>query len=631
MCGICGRLDFEPGADRTAVVKAMRDEMVHRGPDDAGLFRDQAGGMSVCLGHRRLSIIDLSEAACQPMTNEDETFSIVHNGEIYNFRQLRGELESLGHAFRSHSDTEVALHCVEEWGPEAVKRFRGMFAFAAWDKRAGRLILARDRVGKKPLFYYQGQGFVSFSSSLGSLLRDPDVPGEIDPRSLDLYLTYQYVPAPRTIFKGVKKLPPAHVMIIDKKGVSIERYWRVDFGRKIEVREEEAAELVLDKLREAVKLRLVSDVPLGAFLSGGMDSAIVVALMAEEAGKVKTFSIGFDEEVYNELPDAAKVAKMYFTDHHEFVVRPRAAEVLPMLVRHFGEPFADSSAIPTFYVAKETRSRVTVALSGDGGDESFAGYDRYLAQKIACYLHGMPAPLRKHLARLGRSLPEPQTIRHPLRRAKRFLEAAAEDEKARYLRWICHFHPAIRPALYRPELMESLAGFDPRGYLFDVMGRARGAGCVDRLQETDILTYLPEDLLVKADVATMAVSLEGRSPFLDHELVELAASLPAKYKLRRLSTKRLLKKIFSGMLPPGHTERPKRGFGVPISTWLKGELGVQARDLVFSRGSLSRRFFRMDTVSKLFDEHHSGASDHGYRLYSLLMLELWHREVASGR
>ncbi|MGE0456256.1 MAG: asparagine synthase (glutamine-hydrolyzing) [Vicinamibacteria bacterium] len=614
MCGIAGLVEAPGRSPDRGVLEAMGGALRHRGPDDGTVESWGRAGFAF----RRLSIIDVAGGR-QPIANEDETCRIVLNGEIYNHLDLRADLERRGHRFRTRSDVEAVLHGYEEWGDEVVTRLRGMFAFAIWDERQQRLLLARDRLGKKPLVYRESGGRLAFASELQGLLADPSLERRPDLEAIHHYLTYQYVPAPWTAFEGVRKLPPAHRLVFENGAGRVERYWSLAPRPESGLDLEQAAAEVRRLLRDAVKVRLMSEVPLGAFLSGGVDSSAVVALMSE-FGRVKTFSIGFEEAEFDELRYARLVAERYGTDHHELVVRPDAAEVLPRLVEHFGEPFADSSAIPTYYVAKLAREHVTVALNGDGGDELFAGYDRYRALGVYERLSRVPAgrSLGLALASLGGSgLPS---------RARRLLEAIAADPEESYARTISYFAPEAKLALYRPELRERLAATDSHAVLREHFRAWNGRDLVARTLHADTLTYLPGDLLAKVDIATMAVSLEGRSPLLDHPLVELAGSLPSHLKLAGRQGKRVLRRAVEDLLPPAILTRPKMGFGVPIARWLRAELRPLAEDALLASGAATRELFEPAAIARIWREHQSGARDRSPQLWALLCLELWWRQ-----
>lgn len=632
MCGIAGILELTGARPDPLILRRMCDLLVHRGPDDEGIHQEGP----VAFGQRRLSIVDLDHGH-QPLGNEDGTVWATFNGEIYNFRSLRKTLEAQGHRFRTDSDTEVIVHAYEEYGVECVRHFRGMFAFALWDMSEQALLLARDPLGKKPLFYTEADGELVFASELQGLLQHPGVRRETDPFAIHEYLTYGYIPAPRTIFRDVRKLPPAHRLYVRlgsdgsvRSGLEPERYWDLAYTPKLRVGEEEAAEGLIEVLREAVHLRMLADVPVGALLSGGVDSSLVVALMSELSDQpIKTFSVGFDETAFNELPYARAVAERYGTEHHEFIVRPDALEVLPTLVRHYGEPYADSSAVPTYYVAKTTREHVKVALNGDGGDECMAGYERYLGSAVAERYTRLPLPLRKGVIEpLAALIPDRLPRRNRLRQGKRFLEVAAQPFSQRYARWMTYFTPAQKEELYAPGFQERLGGRDGRAWLLEILDETgrQGLSSVDRLLSTDVRSYLPYDLLVKMDIATMANSLEARAPFLDQKVMEYCARLPEELKLRGGTLKYLLKKVARKYVPAENLDRRKMGFGVPVGDWLKGELRPLLEDVLLSSRAMERGYFRPEAVRQLVRAHVSGRQDHAYQLWALLWLELWHRE-----
>jgi asparagine synthase (glutamine-hydrolysing) len=627
MCGIAGALATrEEDRAPAGAVERFAAAMVHRGPDGFGFFH--AG--PVALGHRRLSIIDLSEAGRQPMTNEDGQIAIVVNGEIYNHAELRAELQAKGHRFRSHSDSEVVAHLYEEVGERVPEFLRGMFAFALWDARAGTLLLARDRFGEKPLYYCERpDGFV-FASELGALLADERTPAALSLPALDAYLALQYVPAPDTIYEGVKKLPPGHTLQVRcGQRPALRRYYQISFRPTLaDISEEEAARRVRETVEEAVRSRLMSDVPLGAFLSGGIDSSIVVACMARATDKpVKTFSVGFTEggRQDNELPYARLVAERYRTEHHELIVEPDMVGLLPSIVRHHGEPFADTSAVPTRYLCEMTRQHVTVALSGDAGDEAFGGYRRYVWAHVAERLHGLPAPLAGAVAAALQALPGRKA-----RWVREYGASLRADEASRYLRFICHFSASEKASLYTPELSARFAE-DATAHAFAAhLGATQATDTVSRLQNLDVETYLPDDILAKVDVASMTHSLEARAPLVDHHVVELGAALPGRLKLRAGRGKYILKKAFADLVPAEIVERRKKGFALPTGPWLAGRLHGFARDLLLSTSARHRGLFRPEAVENLLDRHRAG-EDHGERLWNLIVLETWQRELQDGR
>jgi len=620
MCGIVGIVKKDNSLVDQALISRMCEAIRHRGPDEDGFYFSEGVG----LGMRRLSIIDL-KGGQQPIHNQDRTAWIVFNGEIYNYRELRDKLEKLGHTFYTNSDTEAIIHAYDQYGADCPKHLRGMFALAIWDERTRELFLARDRVGKKPILYAHVNGGLIFGSEFSALLLHPDIGRDIDTEAIHHYLSFMCVPAPLTAYRAIRKLEPGHSLRWRKGEIKIEQYWQPDFSKKIKISEQEAGERTVEILRDAVKVRLMSEVPLGAFLSGGIDSSAVVALMSQESsGPVKTFSIGFEEQDFSELHHARRVAEHVGADHHEFIVRPDALEVLPLLVEHYGEPYADSSAIPTYYVARETRKHVTVALNGDGGDESFAGYERYAAMHLAEKYHRIPAVLRDSLVQQAIGLiPSSETKRSRVRDVKRFLEAASLPKVERYLRWVSVFDTAAKANLYSANFLHETQSIRAADILDPWFSRANGAGIVDAALLADINTYLPNDLLVKVDIATMAVSLEARSPFLDHHLIEFAASLPEKLKLRGITTKYLLKRMLKKLLPAENLNRRKMGFGVPIGHWFRGKLQPFLRETILSERALNRGLFRPEAVKQLVELHARGERDNSHQLWTLLMLELW--------
>jgi asparagine synthase (glutamine-hydrolysing) len=620
MCGIAGKISLE-GAIEPGLVEAMCEAQVHRGPDSRGIHK----GDGVTLGIQRLRVIDLVTGD-QPIYNEDRSVAVILNGEIYNYRELRRDLERRGHKFRTEGDTEVIAHLYEERGAELVDELDGMFAFAVWDERRKRLTLARDRVGKKPLFYYTGDDSLTFASELSALMVDPTIPQKVDPSSLDCYLAYGYIPAPWSIWRHVRKLRPAHRLIWENGRSESDRYWRLDYSRKRTEDWRELEEELRERLGAAVRRRMISDVPLGAFLSGGVDSSIVVSEMAAASSQpVKTYSIGFAEEEYNELPRARAIAERFATDHHEFVVEPDAIELVPKLVRHYGEPYADSSAIPVFYLAELTRRHVTVALNGDGGDEGFAGYLRHAANSLMDQLDKVPLPLRRSVAAFGRSLPRRPRSRTLLSRARRLLVSVDADSIERYRRHISIFSDADRVELLHPDFRASLDQSRAPAVIANPWRVASGQNTLDRLLEVDVETYLPGDLLVKVDIATMAYSLEARSPFLDPEVMEFAASLPQREKTSMGRKKLLLRRAYRGRIPDSILNGPKRGFGVPLGAWFRGNLQDYSRELLLDRTTLDRGYLNEAAIRSILDAHAAGQGDRSHQVWALVMLESWHR------
>jgi asparagine synthase (glutamine-hydrolysing) len=624
MCGIVGIANSNACAVNTGVLEKMNAAIVHRGPDEAGVYVYQNFGLAMC----RLSIIDVAHGH-QPMHNADRTTSIVFNGEIYNFRELKKDLELEGALFHTNSDTEVILHLYDRFGADCVNYLRGMFAFAIFDENDKSLFIARDRIGKKPLLYsHRNNGDLIFGSEFRALLQHPDVSKSVDPEAIHHYLSYYCVPAPLTAYREIRKLEPAHWLRWENGEIEIKRYWSPDFSKKLKISRQEAEEETLRVVREATKIRLVSEVPLGAFLSGGVDSSMVVALMAEESSKpVKTFSAGFEEQDFTELKYARQVAKHIGAEHHEFIVKPDVIEILPKLVEHYGEPYADASAMATYCVAREARKHVTVALNGDGGDENFAGYRRYFALLWSEKYNRLPNYLRTNLIEKAAAILPTKEIdpKSRVRYIKRFLKAASLPKAERYFDWVGGMDRQTKRDIYSNGFAENISHLDSASILDMWFARsdALGLGTIDSAMFTDQMTYLPNDLLVKVDIASMAESLEARSPFLDHKVIEFAASLPESVKLKGTEMKYLLKKVASSVVPREVIYREKMGFSVPVSHWFRGPLKTYLQETLLSQKSLTRGLFRPDAIRNLVDQHVSGKQDLTQPLYSLLMLELW--------
>lgn len=634
MCGITGAVWTDSKlAITSSVLEVMTQSLVHRGPDDKGSFvRDASGSPDdpgVAMGFRRLSIIDLGTGN-QPVSNQSRSIQLVFNGEIYNYKELRRELEQAGYQFRSQGDAEVIAQLYDKWGEECFEKLNGMFAIAIWDEGQHKLILARDRLGQKPLFYSSSRDRLVFASELKSMLAVPGQSREIDARAIDLFLTYQYVPHPACVFSGCQKLPPGHRAVYQDGNLRVEPFWQLDMASQDDVSKDEAVTKLRELLQSSVELRMQSDVPLGAFLSGGVDSSLIVALMQEVADRpVKTFSIGFPVEEYDESHFARDVAKQLGTEHHEFQVEPDAVEVLPQLVYHYDEPFADSSAIPTWYVARQTRAEVTVALSGDGGDELFAGYPRYRAVSLASRLDLVP-PLKWLISGpLAWLTPGSARYKSRLRRMKRFAQPLCKTAPLRYLDWIRIFDAAQRKTMYAPGFCRQLADHAPSQFLADAW-----AGCprdaITRASLADLVTYLPCDLMTKVDLATMAHGLECRQPFLDHRLVEFAARLPIQLKYRSGKGKWILREAFEERLPETIWQRPKMGFGVPLDRWFRHELRDMLHDLLLAGSARCHQFVTREALCQMNQQHQAGQRDHSQRLWAVLMLELWLEKWAAG-
>lgn len=716
MCGIAGAIwwNATQSIDVT-VLQRMSRAIAHRGPDDHGLFcrsfpaqstpnstmdrphtdvvpteyeaytkstsgvasaPDISSTAGVALAHQRLSILDLA-GGHQPLSNEDDTVWIVFNGEIYNYRELRCELESRGHRFRTQSDTEVIVHLYEEYGDDFARRLNGMFAIAMIDLRRrstghARLLLVRDRLGEKPLVYCQQEGRLAFASEIKALLEIPGLPRSLDPEAVDLFLTYQYVPHPATIYQDIRKLSPGEILLCElapdgTAAQTLRRYWNPDWTDESHGRSEaDWIDELRETLSDAVRIRLESDVPLGTFLSGGVDSTIIAGLVQRISGtRIRTFSIGFPESAYDETAYAREAAAFLGTDHTELQVQPDTLAILPKLTYHYDEPFADSSAVPTWSVSEITRRKVTVALTGDGGDELFGGYRRYRATQLGSYFDRLPRPLRAAASlafRLAQQLPIDRSSRNIGRQALRFLEMLHLPPLERYLQWIAIFHAQQRRELYRPEFYERILqtpsrmgnpypdhrslwfleqaaaqtvrkhnshgeniGTDGDGRIRVGKRAIRGRDAVSTVSIADIQTYLPCDILAKVDTASMAHALETRPPLLDYRLVELAASMPVELKLRHGRGKYIFRKAFAEFLPDSIQRRAKQGFGVPLEHWFRGPLRPLLETTLLSSRTLERPFFQPDTVRRLVAEHLDGRFDHAYRLWALLIFERWYR------
>lgn len=622
MCGIAGKIQFgRPNPKMWDEVSGMLKTLVHRGPDADGIFVNKE--QTVGLGHRRLSIIDLSASANQPMSDQEKNIWVVFNGEIYNFQELKQELERDGFRFRTHSDTEVIIYLYKKLGVRCLQKLRGMFAFGIWDENKKQLFLARDRLGKKPLKYFTDGKRLIFASELKAILQNPEVPKHIDYAAIDEYLTYQYVPHPKTGFLNIQKLEPATYLLVSADGnIKKERYWELNFEHKLGYSEAEWEQRLFDKLQESVKLRLISDVPFGAHLSGGIDSSLVVALMSSELKyPVKTFSIGFEEKDYNELPYAKLVSDRYHTEHHEYVVKPDAMETLPKLAYHYEEPYADSSALPTWYLSEVTKRQVTMVLNGDGGDENFAGYSRYNVMRF--YRRFALVPFKRQMAAVNRRLYGLTGIKL-FNKGARFLSSYQIDPLDFYLRIIDYFGQDDKQKIYTSEFQENIAASRWHTFLQEYY-KKQNLDWLDRLLSADINTYLPDDLLVKVDIASMAHALEIRSPFLDHEFMELMAKMPSSLKLVGSNKKYLLKKIAYQYLPKECIDRPKQGFGVPLEFWFRGKLNQFLKDQLLEKRFLDYGVFEAKSLMRMIDDHREKRQNHAIQLWALLFLRAWLR------
>jgi asparagine synthase (glutamine-hydrolysing) len=623
MCGLAGKLapSMQAPIDRH-LLSAMADAVAHRGPDADGFYV----GEGVGLAHRRLSIVDIASGQ-QPLANEDGTIWVVFNGEIYNFADLRAELEGNGHRFRTHSDTEVIVHGYEQWGDACVERFRGMFAFAIWDARERRLLLARDRVGIKPLYYAQprGGGLV-FASEIKSILEDPAVDRSWSADAVDAYLTLLYVPSPDTIYRHIKKLPPGHVLVAERGTIRVTKYWDLQFtGDGDPGREEQYLDELDALLTESVRLRLISEVPLGAFLSGGVDSTAVVAYMTKTSeSPVLASSVGFADEAFNEIDNARRIANHLGCRLDTTVIAPKVDELLPKLAWHFDEPFGDSSAVPTYYVSAAARRRVTVALSGDGGDELWAGYPWHRVE-------WWETRARRRLGRAGCGVAAGVARLLPLSakgvRSLRHLGLAPDEACARKHGYT-QFDTDAKQRLYSYDLAAATRHADPFAAFRRAYASCRSTDPLDRVMYVDVKTYLADDILTKVDKMSMAVSLEARVPLLDHKLLEFAARVPSSLKLRQGISKYLLRRAIDRHVPRSLMDGPKHGFTAPIGAWLRGPLKELASDLLLDGRLDDRGLFRREAVERLWNEHQQGRREHPHRIWSLIMLELWFRRFA---
>jgi asparagine synthase (glutamine-hydrolysing) len=620
MCGICGiisknnNLEFED-------IKKMNDLLIHRGPDDEGFYIEN----NIALAMRRLSIIDLKTGK-QPIFNETADKVIIFNGEIYNFLHLKKELIEKGHIFVTNSDTETVIHLYEEYGEDFVNYLRGMFAIAIWDRNEKKLILARDRLGKKPLFYYNDGNYFIFSSEINPILSFKKILLSLNLRAIDLYLTLQYIPAPDTIYNEIKKLEPATILVFKNNEIKTKKYWEIPINT-IQIPYREAKEKLKELVKEAVSLRMISDVEIGAFLSGGIDSSIVVAVMSSlSKERIKTFSIGFKEEDFSELEYAREVAKMYLTEHYEFIVEEELTDVIEDLIIHYGEPFADPSAIPSYYVSKVASKFVKVTLNGDGGDENFAGYKRYVALKIIDSLKKfIPEASIDFFNNLFNILPEKNAPFNKIWLIRKLLRAMSQKELlSSYISAISFFDLDEKEEIKSLKFRTILDKNYPYEYIknyFKIDG-----DIVKKMIYTDFNSYLPECLMMKMDIASMANSLETRSPFLDHKLIEFVSTLPSEYKMNLINTKYILKDTFKDMLPQKIRKRGKMGFSIPLGLWMRQKLKKRFEETCLSEKSLNTGLFDREKLLKLWDEHQNLKKDHGYKLWAIFVFFVWFRK-----
>jgi len=625
MCGICGIYGFRGlRSESESITRKMCSVMTHRGPDDEGLYTDD----KVSLGMRRLSIIDLVTGH-QPITNEDKSVWVVCNGEIYNFHELREQLIQKGHTFATRTDTEVIVHLYEEEGENFVSQLNGMFAIALWDKKTNTLYLARDRLGIKPIHYWQSGSTVVFSSEIKSILQS-SYQRELDLGGMSRFFTFEYIPAPQTIFKGIKKLLPGHMMVINDSKVQIKQYWDLKYSNSnnAQKNEETIKEEIYQRLKASVRKRLISDVPLGVFLSGGMDSSSITALMSEVAvSKIKTFSIGFKEKSFNELGYAKIVADHFQTDHHEFVVESnQVRELVPKLVEYLDEPLADASIIPTFIISNLARKYVTVALAGEGGDELFAGYDTYKAYQVARFYRKVPKLVRDRIIkRIVRGLPASGKRLSFEFKAKKFISGIDYPPEISNFIWWGAYSPAEKKELFTVDLLGKVNQdlFAPISFH---LSNCSAEETINRLGYLDLKLYLQDDLLVKADRMSMANSLEIRVPFLDHTFVEYAATIPSSLKLKGLTTKHILKKAMTPYLPPEIVNRRKIGFDIPLGVWIRNELKDFVAEVLSPTNLNKHKFFNQSFIEKLLKEHFQGAHNHRQLLWPLIIFQFWYNQ-----
>jgi len=623
MCGICGMVNlYQEHLVEYSDLKRMCDVMIHRGPDDEGIKLDG----NVGIGMRRLSIIDLVTGH-QPIANEDGSIWIVCNGEIYNYIALRDDLEKKGHIFRTRSDVESILHAYEEYGEECCQKLNGMFAFIIWDSNKNLFLLVRDRIGIKPLYYYLDKNRFVCASELKSILQVDNIQKRVDFQAIDNFLTLEYIPAPLTIFKDIHKLLPGHSLTFRNGNIEIKRYWDITY-QDHELSEYETKQNIRELLQDSVKIRLMSDVPLGVFLSGGTDSSIIVALMAQVMDQpVKTFSIGFEDSTYNELNYARIIAKQFNTEHHEFIIKPDAVNLTENLIGFLDEPLGDFSIFPTYLVSKMAREYVKVVLSGDGGDELFAGYDTYIADKVATYYDRLPGFIKNRLIKkVFDSIPPSSKKKGFINRSKRFIEGTRLPKNLRHARWMSFLQPEEKNLLYADIMKRNLVNEDPYKFIYHYFNEAAFNNSHDGLNQqlyVDLKTYLVDDILVKVDRMSMATSLETRVPFLDYRFIEFISSIPGDLKLKGIKTKWILKQSMVDILPKEILFRGKEGFSIPIKNWLQNELKPMMMDVLSPDRIKREGYFNFEYIERLKNEHLKGIENHSHRIWALMMFEMW--------
>jgi asparagine synthase (glutamine-hydrolysing) len=622
MCGICGVVSFEPGhgIDKL-ILQKMNGTLRHRGPDEEGYYQDSRASLAM----RRLSIIDLRTGQ-QPISNEAGDIWVVYNGEIYNFPSLRAALEKRGHLFKTRTDTEVIVHAYEEYGDDCVRQFNGMFALALWDARKCRLLLARDHMGIKPLYYWAGPDRLVFGSELKALTAHPDVPRRINLAAIDLFLSIEYIPSPHTIYEDVFKLPPGHRLVLENGRLEVSQFWDVPV-QPVGETGDECAETLAGLLKEAVGMRMISDVPLGAFLSGGIDSSTVVGYMSQLSSQpVKTFSIGFEDATYNELPYAEAVARHFGTEQHVEVLNPDVSSLAEGLVQQHDEPFADTSIFPTYLVSKLARQHVKVALSGDGGDELFAGYDTYRAEQLSRLYGKLPDIVRRDVMPAFAGMLPPQPAKKgTINKIKRMIEGASMSPTLQHTRWMIFMNDRDKDSLYRSDLKKILEQGPTSAFFERCFRQAASFDSLAQQQYVDMKTYLADNILTKVDRMSMAVSLEARVPLLDHRIAEFALNLPPQMKLNGSRTKIILRHAVKRLVPDLVIDKPKEGFSIPMKHWLTGSLRPMMMDLLSNATVQRRGYFHPQVVSTWIQEHLDGRVNHSHRLWALMVLELWHR------